>query len=141
MAAQERYSRPSYELSRTTFRGFGRGSGSAGQALSAGADTRFWPTMLLVALCQIADLVTFNIAVEMHGAGGELGPLGIVYRLAGFWGVAAVKLGLIGIVLAVLERYPWQRLSTRRNLALFVAGIGVFGAVTNVLAFTNLLPM
>ena len=77
----------------------------------------------------------------MHGAGGELGPLGLVYSLGGFWAVAVVKLGLIGIVLAVLDRYPWQRLSTRRNLALFVAGIGVFGASTNVLAFANLLPM
>jgi hypothetical protein len=65
----------------------------------------------------------------------------MVYRAGGFWAVAVVKLGLIGIVLFVLDRYPWQRLSTRRNLALFVAGIGVFGAVTNVLAFTNMLPM
>src|SRR5262245_46028979 len=112
MAAQERSSRPAVELAGATVGHFGHDSSSCGDAL-APADRRFWPTMLLVVLCQIADLVTFNLAVEVHGVSGELGPLGVVYRMAGFWGVAVVKLGLIGVVLVVLERYPWQRLSTR----------------------------
>jgi hypothetical protein len=141
MAAQERQPRPTYEVPRALIQGFGRDDRSEGPTVAANQATRFWPTMLLVVLCQVADLISFNLAVEMHGAGGELGPLGIVYQLGGFWAVAVVKLGIIAIVLTVLERYPWQRLSTRRNLALFVAGIGIFGAITNVLAFTNLLPM
>jgi hypothetical protein len=99
------------------------------------AGSRFWFTLLLVGLCQLADLLTFNFAVETFGPGGELGPLGLVYEVAGFIGVAVVKLGLIAVVMAILARYPWQRLATRRRMALIVAGIGVFGAFTNVMAF------
>ena len=99
------------------------------------AGQRFWPSMVLVALCQLADLITFNFAVATFGPSGELGPLGLVYRMGGFWAVAVVKLGLIGLVLAVLARYPWQRLATRRRIALIVAVIGVVGAFTNTLAF------
>ena len=99
------------------------------------AGSRFWFTLLLLALCQLADLITFNFAVETFGPGGELGPLGLVYEAAGFIGVAVVKLGLIAVVMAVLARYPWQRLATRRRMALIVATIGVIGAFTNVLAF------
>jgi hypothetical protein len=102
---------------------------------AARAGNRFWPMLLLVALCQLADLVTFNSAVEMFGPAGELGPLGLVYRVGGFWAVALIKLGAIGIVLAALARYPWQRLRTRRRLALVVAAIGILGAWTNALAF------
>src|SRR5438309_10628369 len=96
---------------------------------------RFWPTLALVALCQLADLITFNVAVAMFGPAGELGPLGLLYRVGGFWAVALVKLGAIGIVIAVLARYPWQRLRTRRWLALIVGAIGIIGAWTNALAF------
>jgi hypothetical protein len=99
------------------------------------AGSRFWFTLLLVGLCQLADLISFNFAVQTFGPGGELGPLGLVYEATGFLGVAVVKLGLIAIVMAVLARYPWQRLATRRRMALIVAAIGVFGAFTNVMAF------
>jgi hypothetical protein len=104
----------------------------------AAAGDRFWITLLLVALCQLADLITFNFAVETYGPSGELGPLGIVYRMGGFWAVAVVKLGLIGILMAVLARYPWRSLATRRRMALIVAGIGAFGALTNILAFATI---
>jgi hypothetical protein len=105
-------------------------------AASAAAEgDRFWVTLVLLALCQVADLITFNFAVQTFGPSGELGPLGLVYQAAGFWGVAVVKLGLIGVVMAVLARYPWQRLATRRRMALIVAAIGAFGAFTNVMAF------
>jgi hypothetical protein len=100
-----------------------------------GVGSRFWPTLVVLAMCQLADLITFNFAVEMYGPSGELGPLGLVYRAGGFWAVAFVKLGLIGIVTTVLARYPWQRLATRRRLALIVAAIGIVGAWTNTLAF------
>jgi hypothetical protein len=90
---------------------------------------------VLVALCQLADLITFNVAVGMFGPAGELGPLGLLYRAGGFWAVAVVKIGLIGVVMALLARYPWRRLRTRRRLALVVATIGILGAWTNALAF------
>jgi hypothetical protein len=104
-------------------------------ASTAAEGERFWVTLVLLALCQITDLVTFNFAVERFGASGELGPLGLVYEAVGFWGVAVVKLGLIGVVMAVLARFPWQRLATRRRMALIVGAIGAFGAFTNVMAF------
>ena len=107
--------------------------GSSNAAVIPGG--HFWLTLLLVAICQIADLVTFNVAVKIFGPSGELGPLGIVYGIGGFWAVAVVKLGIIAVVMVVLTRFPWQRLVTRRRIALFAAGIGVVGAFTNVLAF------
>lgn len=99
----------------------------------------FWLTLLLVALCQLADLITFNVAVKIFGPSGELGPLGRLYGIGGFWAVAVVKLGIVGIVMIVLTRFPWQRLVTRRRIALIAAGVGVVGAFTNVLAFAVVL--
>ena len=134
MAAQQRAPRSPLDvpagLSRILF---GARDGSSVGADASGSP--FWPTLVLVILAQLADLVTFNFAVETFGPSGELGPLGLVYRAGGFWAVAVVKLGLIGIVMAVLARYPWQRLATRRRIALIVAAIGAFGAFTNVMAF------
>ena len=112
-------------------------SGSPVGAVAAGG--HFWLTLLLVAICQLADLITFNVAVKIFGPSGELGPLGVLYRMGGFWGVAVVKLGIIAVVMVVLTRFPWQRLVTRRRIALFAAGVGVAGAFTNVLAFSFLL--
>jgi hypothetical protein len=133
MAAQQRVPRSTLDFPGTASRALLAARDRSSAAAAAG--TRFWPTMLLVVICQLADLITFNFAVETYGPSGELGPLGLAYRIGGFWLVAVVKLGLIGIVLAVLDRYPWHRLATRRRIALFVAAIGVFGALTNVLAF------
>jgi hypothetical protein len=135
MAAQQGVTRRSLDLpgsaSRALFAARNRSSAAGADA----AGSRFWPTLVLVALCQLADLITFNFAVATFGPSGELGPLGAVYRFGGFWAVAVVKLGLIGIVMAVLARYPWRKLATRRRMALIVAGIGAFGALTNALAF------
>lgn len=96
---------------------------------------RFWLTLILLGLCQVADLLTFNIAVTAFGASGELGPLGVVYQGGGIAAVAIVKLGLVFVIMTVLRWYPWQRLAARRRMALFVAAIGVIGALTNLLAW------
>jgi hypothetical protein len=137
MAAQNRVSRSplGFPGSATRVLESVRDRAIASDGASRASGTRFWPTLLLVALCQIADLITFSFAVAEHGPQGELGPLGLVYRAGGFWAVALVKLGIVGIVLAILSRYPWQRMATRRHVALIVAIIGVFGAFTNVFAF------
>ena len=134
MAAQEHAPRSPLDFSGPATRAL---SAARDRSIEAAADAgqRFWPTLLLVVLCQMADLITFNFAVATYGPSGELGPLGMVYRFGGFWAVAVVKLGLIGIVMGILARYPWQRLATRRRIALIVAAIGVFGAFTNVMAF------
>ena len=134
MAAQQRATRSPLELPATASRALSAvRDASSGRHAAAG--DRFWITLVLLALCQLADLITFSWAVEAYGPAGELGPLGIVYRAGGFWAVAVVKAGLIGIVMLVLARYPWQSLATRRRLALIVAAIGAFGAFTNLLAF------
>ena len=137
MAAQNRVSRSPLDLpgSATATLTDRRNRTIGSDGASRASATRFWPTLLLVALCQMADLITFSFAVAEHGPAGELGPLGLVYRAGGFWAVALVKLCIVGIVLAVLSRYPWRRTATRRHVALIVAIIGVFGAFTNVVAF------
>jgi hypothetical protein len=137
MAAQLRVPRSPLDLTGTAARALFQAGDSTVETTAAGVGSSFGPMLLLVALCQLADLITFNFAVEMYGPAGELGPLGLVYRFGGFWAVAVVKLGLIGIVMAVLARYPWQRLVTRRRLALIVAAVGIVGAWTNTLAFVR----
>lgn len=138
MAAQNRVSPSPVDLPGSANRALQRVQDRAieSDGASRAAGTRFWPTLLLVALCQIADLITFSFAVVEHGPEGELGPLGLVYRAGGIWAVALVKLGIVGIVLAILSRYRWQRPATRRHVALIIAIIGVFGAFTNVIAST-----
>lgn len=133
MAALRRSARPMSGTSRSV--PDARTAAGRQPDVAVDAGDRFWPTMLVLALCQLADLVTFHFAVERFGPSGELGPLGMVYRIGGFGAVAIVKLGLIGGVIAVLVRYPWRRAATRRRIALVVAAIGAFGAFTNVLAF------
>jgi len=135
MAAQQRAPRSPLDVSGSAARLLRAAQSRSSAVAGDVAGDRFWITLVLVAICQLADLITFNFAVATFGPSGELGPLGLVYRMGGFWAVAVVKLGLIGIVMAVLARYPWQRLATRRRIALIVAAIGVFGALTNVLAF------
>src|SRR3954468_9053276 len=135
MAAQQRVPRSSLDLPGSASRAlFAARNRSSAVGADAAAGSRFWPTLVLVALCQLADLITFNFAVATFGPSGELGPLGVVYRFGGFWAVAVVKLGLIGVVMTVLARYPWRRVATRRRMALLIAGIGAFGALTNALA-------
>ncbi len=95
----------------------------------------FWLTLLLVLLAQMADLITFRFTVQVFGASGELGPLGALYTVGGFWAVALVKLSMISLVIAILSRYPWRRFAVRRRMALIVASFGIFGALTNVMAF------
>lgn len=135
MAAHQRVTRSSFQFARTATSTLGVARDRSSAASAEAVSSRFWPTLLLVALCQLSDLITFNFAVETFGPSGELGPLGMVYRIGGFWAVAIVKLSLIGVVMTVLARYPWQRLATRRRVALIVAAIGVAGAFTNSLAF------
>jgi hypothetical protein len=135
MAAQQRAPRSSLSFLGSVATVQAAVRGSVGTASATAAGGRFWFTLLVLALCQIADLITFNLAVETFGPSGELGPLGLVYEATGFLGVAVVKLGLIAVVMAILARYPWQRLATRRRTALIVAAIGAFGAFTNVMAF------
>ena len=92
------------------------------------------PILIMLAASQLLDLVTFAFAVEQWGIGGELGPLAIVYQAAGYWAVAAVKSGLIGIVMLVMVLYPWKSAITPWRIGLVTAFIGVFGAATNTAA-------
>jgi hypothetical protein len=135
MPARERPLRSRLGLSRSASQALVGGDFRSGNAIVEAVAGPFWLTLLLVVICQLADLVTFNVAVRIFGPSGELGPLGMVYQMGGFWAVALVKLSLITIVATVLVWYPWHRLRTRRNVALLVGIVGLFGALTNVLAF------
>jgi hypothetical protein len=96
---------------------------------------RFWLTLLLLGLCQTADLLTFNMAVRAFGPSGELGPLGLAYEAGGITAVAVAKLGSIFVIMGILAFYPWRRIATRRRLALAIATIGLLGTLTNLLAW------
>lgn len=92
------------------------------------------PVLVVLAAAQLLDLVTFAFAVERWGIQGELGPLGMVYEMAGYWAVAAVKAAMIGLVMLAIARFRWQNPATPWRVGLIAAAIGAFGAATNVAA-------
>jgi hypothetical protein len=91
------------------------------------------PTLALVVAAQAWDLATFGLAVSRLGIAGEIGPLGRIYVLGGLGAVVLTKAVAVVLVLAILVTYE-RRTGRSRWLALIVAGLGVFGAATNVLA-------
>ena len=88
-------------------------------------------TVLLVVTAQLADLASFGMVARIAGPEGELGPLGEVYASGGFAPVAAAKLLALLAVMVIFALYT-RRVGSPRRLALMVAGVGLFGAVTNV---------
>ena len=88
-------------------------------------------TVLLVITAQLADLATFGMVARIAGPEGELGPLGEVYASGGFAPVAAAKLLALLAVMVIFALYT-RRVGSPRRLALMVAGVGLFGAMTNV---------
>jgi hypothetical protein len=118
----------------TVFGRLRRAAINPGRGVGVSAE-RFWLTLLVLGLCQVADLLTFNMAVVAFGPARELGPLGMVYQAGGIAAVAFVKLGLVFIIMTALRWYPWRQFATRRRMALLMAVIGVFGALTNLLAW------
>ncbi len=89
-------------------------------------------TVLLVVAAQLADLATFGMAARVAGPSGELGPLGTVYEVGGFGPVAAAKILALLAVMCIFALYT-RRVGSPRRLALIVAGVGLFGALTNVI--------
>ena len=128
--AAERFARSQFDMS-DTFGTADDDSRSSGLRRTA---AELAPVLLLVAVAQLLDLVTFAFAVERWGIQGELGPLGLVYELAGYWAVAAVKVVTIALVMLAMVGYSWKRAVTPWRIGLFTAGIGAFGAATNVAA-------
>jgi hypothetical protein len=90
--------------------------------------------LLLLVVCQIADLVTFTLAVSVHGPAHESGPLRFVYQDGGLMTVAVLKVTGALLSAVVLALHPWRNLATPRRLALLSAAVGAFGAFTNVWA-------
>ena len=90
-------------------------------------------TLLLLITAQLADLATFGVAVHALGIDGEIGPLRVVYRMAGFGGVALAKLLALAAMIVILELYN-RRTGGGRWLGIVVALMGILGAATNVLA-------
>ena len=90
-------------------------------------------TLLVLITAQLADLATFGLAVRVLGIADEIGPLRMVYHLGGFGAVAFAKLLAVAIMIAILEIYS-RRTGHGRWLAILVAMMGVFGALTNILA-------
>jgi hypothetical protein len=93
-------------------------------------------TVLLVIAAQLADLATFGIVARIAGPEGELGPMGRVYADGGFAPVAMAKLLALLAVLVIFTLYT-RRVGSPRRLALLVACVGLFGALTNVLGILD----
>ncbi len=90
-------------------------------------------TLLVLITAQLADLATFGLAVRVLGIADEIGPLRVVYGVGGFGAVALAKLLAVAVMIAILEVYS-RRTGHGRWLAILVAAMGVFGAITNILA-------
>ena len=91
-------------------------------------------SVLLILACQGADLSTFGLAAHLSRVSGEIGPLGVAYRVGGFGAVAAGKIGTVLIILVALNVLRQRKGDERllRLLVLFVAGLGIIGAASNV---------
>jgi hypothetical protein len=114
----------------------GPGAGGAGVSrsrLGALRDSLPRITLLVLITAQLADLATFGLAVRVLGIADEIGPLRVVYRMGGFGAVAFAKLLAVAVMIAILELYS-RRTGHGRWLAIVVAVMGVFGALTNILA-------
>lgn len=86
------------------------------------------------AVAQLLDLATFIPAVSRVGIGAESNPLArTLYMSVGPLGPAAMKVAAIAMMLLVLmrvvKRFPAYTLPS----AALVAGIGLFGAASNLL--------
>jgi hypothetical protein len=90
-------------------------------------------TLLLLITAQLADLATFGLAARAQGIAGEVGPLRVLYLMGGFGAVALAKLAGLLAMVVILEIYS-RRTGHGRWLAILVACMGVFGALTNVVA-------
>ena len=93
------------------------------------AGGRAWVRLALVA--QLADLVTFLIAVVLEPAlvSFEVGPIGAIYLLGGPVAATAFKLAGLAIVFAALAIYHGR---LTRPILLAVAALGFVGAAANV---------
>ena len=89
-------------------------------------------TLVLVALlAQVADLVTFSIAVMLDPAlvSFEVGPIGAIYAVGGPIAAIAFKLAGLAVVFAALAVYHGR---LTRPVLVGVVALGLIGAVANV---------
>ena len=90
------------------------------------------PALVLVALlAQLADLVTFSIAVMLDPAlvSFEVGPIGAIYAMGGPVAAIAFKLAGLAVVFAALAIYQGR---LTRPILVGVVALGLIGAVANV---------
>ena len=113
--------------------GLGAGTAASRGRLGLLRDSLPRITLLVLITAQLADLATFGLAVRVLGIADEIGPLRVVYSMGGFGAVALAKLLAVAIMIAILEVYS-RRTGHGRWLAIIVAAMGVFGAITNILA-------
>ena len=84
-------------------------------------------SLVLVAIAQLADLVTFYAATSVLPLAYEQNPL----ARAGFATVA--KLGYLFVALFVIDRWLWRRPAWLRvGFVATVVGLGLAGAAANV---------
>jgi hypothetical protein len=91
---------------------------------------------VLAIICTHADAGTFLIMTAIHGMEAEANPN--VVNLAeehGLLPVVALRLILVTVAAVALARTGVTHRTASRVLLLVIAGIGAFGAVSNVLSW------
>jgi len=101
---------------------------------STSSGRRWVPSSNLVRLAlvaQIADLVTFAVAVILEPAlvSFEVGPIGAIYSIGGLAAATAFKLAGLAGVFAALAIYRGR---LTRPILVGVAALGIIGAGANV---------
>jgi hypothetical protein len=82
---------------------------------------------LLVAVAHGLDLVTFMVAVAVHGIGGEANPLArAAFVSLGLLGLVALKVAGTAALACIAHMRPWALIPA--------TGSGLVGAVVNSLA-------
>jgi hypothetical protein len=95
---------------------------------------RYTAVFATVVVAQLLDLVTFVPAVARAGIHAESNPLARAFYLStGPLGPAALKAAGIAIMLLVLMRVMQRFPSYLLPSAALVAGIGLFGATSNIM--------
>lgn len=95
---------------------------------------RYAPVFAAVIVAQLLDLATFVPAVARVGIGDESNPFArTLYQSVGPLGPAALKAAAITIMLLALVRVARRFPTYVLPSAALVAGIGLFGATSNLL--------
>lgn len=95
--------------------------------------------LIVVAIAQIADLVTFFAATAVAPISGEGNGIARLLYAADPYAVAAFKLGLLTLSLALMARFARAPVWVRVAAVSIPAGLGLAGAAANLVTLILIL--